>query len=182
MYSDSTGTSAVLIIGAVLIGGLITGLFSAAAETNPQNYLGAFVGGFINGSISTLGLAAALATGGLAGLGIAMGSGFIGGFFGDMTGQYISYNDIDYKKSIATGIMSGAMNALAFYGVGLADLNPVGTWGEKFVEAIAPTIVSIGMTAFLNSITPSNLFEREGNTQASMRRRVSISLNLGLII
>src|SRR5690554_3982913 len=162
MYTDGDGTFPVLIIiGSIFLGGLISGAFAVASETNPNNYLGSFVGGFINGAIGTARLAAALATGGAAGLGIAFASGFAGGFLGDITSQQISYGNIDWVQSSISGVISGTMNSIGYLGLNVADLIPSGTWGEKFIEAIAPTIATLSITNYLASITPSNLYRRK---------------------
>ena len=104
MYTDRDGTFPVLIVlGSILLGGLISGAFAVASESDSNNYLGSFVGGFINGAIGTAGLAAALATGGLSGFGIAFASGFAGGFLGDVTSQQISYGNVDWTQSFIAG-------------------------------------------------------------------------------
>src|SRR5690554_4505037 len=104
MYTDGDGTFPVLIIiGSIFLGGLISGAFAVASETNPNNYLGSFVGGFINGAIGTARLAAALATGGAAGLGIAFASGFAGGSLGNAASQQISYGNVDWTQSFIAG-------------------------------------------------------------------------------
>lgn len=183
MYIDRDGTFPVLIIiGSILLGGLISGAFAVASESDSNNYLGAFVGGFINGTIGTAGLAAALATGGLAGFGIAFGSGFLGGAIGDLTNQLISYRNIDLTKSLIAGGISGIMNSIGYLGMYVAELVPIGTWGEKFVEAIAPTIATLSITNYLSSITPSDLYQRKGKTLTSHFMQNNKLINLGSLI
>ena len=182
MYTDRDGTFPVLIVlGSILLGGLISGAFAVASESDSNNYLGSFVGGFINGAIGTAGLAAALATGGLSGFGIAFASGFAGGFLGDVTSQQISYGNVDWTQSFIAGGISGTMNSLGNFGMHLAELMPVGTWGEKFVEAIAPTIATLSITNYLSSLTPSNLYQRKGKTLNSHFMQKYIFINLGFL-
>lgn len=183
MYIDRDGTFPVLIVlGSILLGGLISGAFAVASESDSNNYLGAFVGGFINGAFGTAGLAAALATGGVAGFAIAFGSGFLGGSIGDLTSQLISYGNIDLTQSLIAGVISGTMNSIGYLGLYAADLMPSGTWGEKFVEAIAPTIATLSITNYLSSITPSNLYQRKGKSMNSQFIQSNMLINVGFLM
>ena len=183
MYSDPSGNFPVLIVvGSILLGGVISGAFAVASESNSNNYLGTFVGGFINGAIGTAGLAAALATGGMGGFGIAFASGFAGGFFGDIASQQISFGSIYWAQSFVAGGISGAMNSIGYFGMYIAELMPIGTWSEKFVDAIVPTIVTLSMTSYLSSTTPDNPYQRKDNKLNSHFIQNIMLFNLGILI
>jgi len=74
------------------------------------------------------------------------------------------------------------MNSLGYLGMNIADIMPLGNWGEKFVEAISPTIATLSITNYLASITPSNLYRRKENGVETYFKRNNIIVNFGNII
>lgn len=85
MYLDISGEFPILIAGAIFLGGVIGGLVGAFTAADDEEWYGAFAGGFVNGVINTIGLAAAISTGGATAILWAGGLGFLGGFLGNTT-------------------------------------------------------------------------------------------------
>ena len=97
-YVDENGNFGILAgillaIAGSLVCGAINGLAAMGSKEEDESNLGAFLGGFIDGAVGTLAVAAGVATGGGAGIAIAAGFSFLGGFLGNMTSQYISRSE-----------------------------------------------------------------------------------------
>lgn len=104
MYVDPSGDFAILatILIGTLIGGLIGGV---TAAINGDNILAGLAGGAFSGALLTVGMAMALATGGLGGLAISGVFGFAGGATGDIINQGISNNwdNVDFNHAAIVG-------------------------------------------------------------------------------
>jgi hypothetical protein len=148
LHVDPSGESFLLVAGAVFLGGLIGGLIGVFTATDDEKLLGAFVGGFINGAICTVGLAAAIATGGTSAFAIAGVSGFFGGFVGNSINQLISGSDYNFGNALFSGGVSAIANMAALWGFN-QFLTPIGTtWGKRFVEAILPSTIGVAIQVY----------------------------------
>ena len=175
MYVDPSGESFLLIIAVIFLGGLIGGTAGLFSKTDSEDPWGAFFGGFINGAINTAGLAAAIATGGVWGLAIAAGSGFAGGFLGNTTNQLISYENYSFGLALASGGLSAAYNMIMFGGYTLSGIGVYGTWGEKFIQAIMPSIFSVAAQGYIGgiAINPIRFWEKR-NSVSSVSQETTI--------
>ena len=162
MRIDPYGNSFLLVLGGVIIGGLISGISSAFSAAEGENRFGAFLGDFVNGAISTLGLAAAIATGGIGGFVIAAGTGFVGGLLGNATSQKVSYGDIQWDRALISGGINAFMNSFAFLGLSQAGIYTGGTWMSRFVEAASLSALGAGVSGYFASLPIFNV--NEGRT------------------
>lgn len=142
MYVDPSGESAILaIIGTLLIGSLIGGLAGGiAAEVTGQSFGAGFAGGAVSGLISTFGMALAVTTGGLGGLAIAGGFGFVSGFSGSITTQLIfnkwDWSEIKLGNAIDSGIITSVVNIFSFGILNFAMRNTVGIFDDIFDKGL----------------------------------------------
>jgi hypothetical protein len=165
MHIDLTGESLLLILGAIFIGGLMGGTACLFSKADSEDPWGAFFGGFINGAINTAGLAAAIATGGMWGLAIAAGSGFVGGFLGNTANQFISYDNFSFGLALTSGGVSAAYNMIIFGGYILSGIGVYGTWGERFIQAIVSSIFSVAAQGYIGGvmINPIRFWEKRNS-------------------
>ena len=123
-----------LAMGA-LIGGIAGGI---AAVSTGQNFWAGFAGGAVSGLISTIGMGIALVTGGIGGLVIAGGAGFVAGFSGNIIQQGISngWNDIDLSSAINSGIISAVVNVVTFGVMNFTMRESIGLFDNIFDKSI----------------------------------------------
>jgi hypothetical protein len=172
MKTDSSGYFAItasLIAGIVfsmLIGGLISGGLAAAtaAFTTEQNIGAAFWGGFVSGAIMSLGGSVALGLGPW-GVLVAAGSGFLGGFLGNLVEQGISGRNVPNKSAtnwndaLNAGVLYAIINTITFgifrfYGwVGAEELLPIGgTILERVISSLSFNGYCLVTSAFFGTI------------------------------
>ena len=162
MY-DPSGNSAILAcLVTIAISGVITGISSAAGRLEGESAIGAFVGGFIDGAIGSIAVAAGLAVSGPGGILLAACIGAIGGALGNVTGQLISYGNVDgravfiqaFYSAITAGASTGILEATKLF-------PKTGNFKRDFVNNLrfyasedviykaGPGIISSSVTGFL---------------------------------
>jgi len=151
MHVDPSGESFLLILGAILVGGAIGGLGGILGAAEDEKWYGTFAGGFINGAINTLGLAAAISTGGTAVILWASGLGFLGGFLGNTTSQIISYEEYNLVIAVLSGGIFSASNLAAYWGISKFQRPGVLT----FKEAILPSLGGFVVESYLRPYIPN---------------------------
>jgi hypothetical protein len=151
MMIDPSGESFLLILGAILLVGTIGGIVGVFGSAEDEKWYGAFIGGFINGAINTVGLAAALATGGAGAILWAGGLGFVGGFLGNTASQLISYDDYDPGIAFINGGISGAFNLILYWGAATF----ICPGGITFVDAIMPSLGVFAAESYLRQFIPN---------------------------
>ena len=151
MYVDPSGESFLLILGAILLGGTTGGIAGVFGAAEDEKWYGAFIGGFINGAINTVGLAAALSTGGAVAILWAGGLGFVGGFLGNTASQFISYDDYDPGIAFINGVISGGVNLTLYWGATTYIL----PGGITFVDALMPSSGVFAAESYLRQFIPN---------------------------
>ncbi len=138
---------ATLLIGAA-IGGVVGGV--AAIATGGDFWTG-FAVGAVSGLISTVGTMLAVATGGIGGLLIAGGFGFVAGFSSNIVQQGIEkgWNNINYGSAILSGVIGGIIGIFTYGLTNFAMRESVGLFDDLFDKTL-----SFGVR-FLNSLKVS---------------------------
>ena len=156
MHVDPSGESFLLILGAIFLGGTIGGIAGIFGGAENEEWYSSFLDGFINSAINTIGLAAALATGGFTAILWAGGMGFLGGFLGNTVSQLISGDDFNPMIAILHGGISAATNLVVYWGA--ATFIKPGIY--SFQEVIMPSEVVFAAESYLRQYIP-NLSKRD---------------------
>lgn len=160
LYTDKTGELSLMgiigaVLGVVLFGGTISGIFAVITRAPEEKAWAAFIGGFINGVISSFSIAFGVAIQTTAGPFIAIAGGIIGGVLGSIVSQKLSYGDINWWSVAFSGIFNGmvtGMTAYAFWGQGII----VGkTFGSRFLEMLQPSMIATAINLFFVSMMPN---------------------------
>ena len=159
MNVDPTGYGFITflwILTGILLAGVLSGVGAVSNASEDENKWGAFLGGFVNGVISAVGVAAGVATGGVFGGIIAIGTGFIGGFAGDVISQSISYGDVDLIQSTYTGVVNGLINVATYIGFRNSGIFNDPSWAKRFVSVISPSSITTAISIYLMTLTLPN--------------------------
>ena len=171
MYADPDGHMALwaLALIGIAVCGLINGTVNAMTKMPEESTWGAFAGGFFEGAVSAAALSAGLAIGifkggaGWAILGgtVAVTGGFIGGKYGNAISQQISYGNVDWGVANLNGGFAAINNLVSYAGlyVNKDILSTSGKPGTRFLENVGPSVVGLGITAYLASLPKPNLNE-----------------------
>lgn len=181
MYLDPSGESFVAILAMLALGafiGRVTGFIAAAI--NGDDLWAGFVSGAISGAIITAGVATALTLPVIGGILVSGGSGFAGGFLGDVFNQGISngWDNIDYGHAAGVGAVTGALTLVSFGisryiytstpGIFSKVLDKSVPWLSRMNNSLSINVYSFYMTGtygLIGSIGNSilNLFIKDGN-------------------
>ena len=174
MYMDENGNFGILagillaIVGS-LVSGAINGLAAMGSKEEDESNLGAFLGGFIDGAVGTLAVAAGVATGGGAGIAIAAGFSFLGGFLGNMTSQYISYGDFQPLPAFVQGGYSAVVNGFMCAGFSTAGLTNSTKWIERFCNIAGFSVFGVSVSSYFayyslnaNKLRKKKIINKEG--------------------
>jgi RHS repeat-associated protein len=151
MHVDPSGESFLLILGAIFLGGTIGGFAGIFGGAENEEWYSSFLDGFINSAINTIGLAAALATGGFTAILWAGGMGFLGGFLGNTVSQLISGDDFNPMIAILHGGISAATNLAVYWGAATFIKPRI----YSFQEVIMPSEVVFAAESYLRQYIPN---------------------------
>lgn len=150
--TDPSGKFFLAILGTVAIGALVGAIAGGVvALVNGDDFWAGVAGGAVSGAICTLGVAVAVATGGLGGLAIAATVGFAGGFSGDLVSQGIKngWDNLDFNQAFKVGAIT-AFASVATFGL-TSFISSMSTTG---FEQIVDKSIKIG-SRIVQSLTPS---------------------------
>ena len=169
-YVDENGNFGILAgillaIAGSLVCGAINGLAAMGSKEEDESNLGAFLGGFIDGAVGTLAVAAGVATGGGAGIAIAAGFSFLGGFLGNMTSQYISYGDFQPLPAFVQGGYSAVVNGFMCAGFSTAGLTNSPKWIERFCDIAGVSVFGVSVSSYFAyySLNANKLRKKKNN-------------------
>ncbi len=136
MHIDPTGDAFLGVLSTLLTGALIGGVVGIlSAAINGDDLLAGLLSGALSGAISTVGIAFAVATGGLVGLAISGVSGFLAGGSSSILNQGMTtgWDKIDYEKARNVGLITSIASSASFGLISFIANNSVGAY-EKIID------------------------------------------------
>ena len=154
--TDPSGKFFLAILGTMAVGALVGAIAGGVvAIVNGDDFWAGVAGGAVSGAICTLGVAVAVATGGIGGFAIAAAIGFAGGASGDIMSQGIEkgWDNIDPIEAMKVGAIT-ALASVATFGLTsfIASMSTTGfeqvvnksiNIGSRIVQSLTPSFESI---------------------------------------